>query len=97
MITYVSLVTWTEQGIKHVKDTVKRSEAVAKLAEQMGGRITTVLWTQGPYDLVIIGEYPDEESAQASILALGSLGNVKTLTLRGFSAAEMTRIVEKLP
>jgi len=96
MITYVSLVTWTEQGIKHVKDTVKRSEAAAQLAEQMGGRLTTVLWTQGPYDLVIIGEYPDEASAQASILALGSVGNVKTLTLRAFSAAEMTNILEKL-
>jgi uncharacterized protein with GYD domain len=97
MVTYVSLINWTEQGIKHVKDTVKRSEASAKLAEQMGGRITTVLWTQGPYDMIIISESPDEESAQAAILALASLGNVKTLTLRAFSAAEMTSILQKLP
>ncbi|SRR6266566_6795210 len=97
MVTYVSLVNWTEQGIKNVKDTVKRAEAAANSAEKVGGRITSMYWTQGSYDLVVTSEFPDEQAAQVFVLALGSLGYVRTQTLRAFSAAEMTSILQKLP
>lgn len=97
MVTYVLLVKWTEQGIKNVKDTVKRSEDVRKLAERLGGRMVTILWTQGQYDLVGIYEAPDEESANAFALALGMSGNVRTNSLRAHSAEEMQRILDKLP
>lgn len=97
MVTYVLLVNWTEQGIKTVKDTVKRSEDVRKLAERLGGRMVTILWTQGQYDLVGIYEAPDEESANAFAIALGMSGNVRTNSLRAHSAEEMQRILDKLP
>ncbi len=97
MVTYVVLVNWTEQGIKTVKDTVKRVEDVRKLAERLGGTMTTILWTQGQYDLVAIYEAPDEESANAFALAIGMVGNVRTNTLRAHSAEEMQKILDKLP
>ena len=97
MVTYVSLINWTEQGIKNVKDTVKRAEEAASTAERIGGRIISLYWTQGSQDIVVTTEFPDEQAAQVFALALGRLGNVRTETLRAFSAAEMTSIIQKLP
>jgi uncharacterized protein with GYD domain len=97
MLTYVSLYRWTEQGIKGVKDTVKRAETATQLAEKLGGHLVNIYWTQGPYDLVAIAEFPDEDSAQSFALALGSTGNVRSETLRAFSAQDMGRILSKLP
>ena len=97
MVTYVLLVKWTEQGIKNVKDTVKRAEDVRKLGERLGGNLVTIYWTQGRYDLVGILEAPDEQTANAISLAIGMSGNVRTDTLRAFSASEMQSIIDKLP
>ncbi|MDQ3928355.1 MAG: GYD domain-containing protein, partial [Chloroflexota bacterium] len=66
-------------------------------AEKHGGRLLSVYWTQGKYDLVSISEWPDEETANGWFLALASLGNVRSHTLRAFGAEEMARIVSKLP
>ena len=93
---YVLLVNWTERGITHVQGTVERTEDVARLAEKHGGRLEQVYWTVGPYDLVAIGEAPDDESASAFALELGSVGNVRTTTMRAYDREEMSGIVQRL-
>jgi len=97
MLTYVGLYKWTDQGIKTVKDTTKRAAAATAAAERMGGRIVTLLWTQGQYDLVSISEWPDEDSAMAFTVSLTSLGNVTSETLRAFTATDVDRILSKVP
>ena len=97
MLTYVSLYHWTEQGIKNVKDTVKRAEAAQATIEGVGGRLITLLWTQGAYDLISIAEFPDEDTAMAYAASIGMQGNVRTETLRAFSANDIKRILQKLP
>ncbi|TME29016.1 MAG: GYD domain-containing protein [Chloroflexi bacterium] len=97
MPTYIGLYTWTDQGVKNVKDTVRRVEEARVAFEQRGARLIAAYWTQGRYDLVSIAEFPDEETASASALALGMAGNVHTETMRAFSAEEMQRIIQKLP
>ena len=84
MPTYVSLIHWTEQGIKNYKDTTKRLEDFTKLAESMGGRVREALYTVGEYDIVIVTEFPDDEAATAALLQVGSLGSVRTNTMRAF-------------
>ncbi len=96
MPTYVALMKWTEQGAKDVKATVDRTEEARRAIEQAGGHMSAVYWTQGAYDLVGIADWPDEESATAFMLSLSELGNVRTETLRAFSAEEMRRILEKV-
>ena len=96
MPTYVTLMTWTEQGVRDVNATVDRSEQARQAIQQMGGRMSTIYWTQGSYDLVAISEFPDEETAAAFMLSLGKLGNLRSETLRAFSADEMRRILEKV-
>lgn len=95
MATYVSLVNWTEQGAKGYADSVDRSKAATKLAETLGGKFVSILWTMGTYDLVAITEFPDDESASAFALKLGAQGNVRTLTMRAYNAEDMARIVAK--
>ena len=97
MPTYVALMNWTEQGIRNVKDTVNRRQASQQALDQMGVRITATYWTQGAYDLVAIFEAPDDETASAGLLGLAMQGNLRTQTLRAYSAEEMQAILQKLP
>ena len=93
---YVLLVNWTEQGIRNVKGTVDRTDDVTKLAEKHGGRLVQSYWTVGPYDLVGIAEAPDDESASAFALELGSSGNVRTTTMRAYDREQMSGIIQRL-
>jgi uncharacterized protein with GYD domain len=95
MPTYISLINWTEQGVKAFKDTTKRADAAKAAAKRIGGRLNDIYWTIGAYDLVAITEFPDDETATAFMLALSSEGNVRTETLRGYNATEIAAIIAK--
>jgi uncharacterized protein with GYD domain len=95
MATYIGLLNWTEQGIKNFKDTVDRYESAQAAFGDTGVSFKDAYWTLGSYDIVAILEAPDDESATAAMLALGGQGNVRTTTLRAFSASEMRGVLEK--
>ena len=95
MPTYVSLINWTEKGAASFRDTVDRAEAGRGLAASFGGALKEIYWTVGPYDIVAISEAPDDESATAFALTLGSMGNLRTTTIRAFSGDEMRGIIAK--
>ncbi len=92
MKTYVSLINWTDQGIRNFRETIDRAEQAQKAAEQMGGALD-IYWTVGEYDLVAISRFPDDQTATAFLLQLGALGNVRTKTLTAFGKEEMREIV----
>ena len=94
MASYVTLANFTDQGIRSYADTPKRAKAFRELVEQMGGKVTHMLWTMGAYDVVAIVEAPDDETATAAALKVSSLGNVRTTTLRGFSLEEVESIIK---
>jgi uncharacterized protein with GYD domain len=96
MPTYVSLLNWTEQGIRNVRDTLDRADRAAEVAEKHGARFEQLYWTVGPYDIVAVIEAPDEESATAFLLEVGSAGNVRTTTLRAYNREEMSGILGRL-
>ena len=96
MPTYVSLVNWTEQGIRTVKDTLNRREQAEAIAEKHGVRFEQVYWTVGPYDVVIVLEAPDDKSATAMLLELSSAGNLRTTTLRAYDLEEMSGIIRRI-
>lgn len=95
MPTYVSLINWTEQGIKNFRESTKRAEDFTKLVEASGGRVRELLWTVGAYDIVSVVEFPDDESGVAALLRQGSDGNIRTNTMGAFSAGEMESIVAR--
>ncbi len=97
MATFISLLGWTDQGIRNVKRTTARAKAFKGMAQKVGVTVKDIYWTVGPYDVVLVMEAPDEATITSLLLSLGALGNVRTQTLRGFSAEEMTRILAKMP
>ena len=96
MATYVVLGNFTDQGIRAAKDSPKRAEAFKKMAETFGISVKELFWTQGRYDVVTVLEASDEFSVMTLSLSLGALGNVRTESLRAFSAADMTKVVGKM-
>ena len=96
MPTYVVLMNWTDQGVRTAKETVQRREQADALAEKHGARIEQVYWTMGHYDIVTILEAPDDESATAFLLDLGSQGNLRTTTLRAYDREQMSGIIQRL-
>jgi len=92
MATFISLVSFTDQGIRNVKESPDRVSAFKAMAEKMGVSTKAVYYTVGHYDLVTVAEGTDE-AVTALLLKLGSLGNVRTETLRAFSVDEMKKII----
>jgi uncharacterized protein with GYD domain len=96
MPTYIVLASFTEQGIKNVKDSPKRADAFKDSAKKSGATVKELFWTLGQYDIVTIVEAPDDATMTAIGLSAGKLGNVRTQTLRAFSATEMAGILGKV-
>ena len=96
MATFVTLVNFTDQGIRNIKESPERLEAFKALAEKLGLAIKSIHYTIGNYDMVTVVEGP-EAAAVSVLLKLGSLGNVRTQTLRAYSADEMKKIIAELP
>ncbi len=95
MPTYVSLLNWTDQGIRTFRDTLERSDRADEVAQKHGGRIERIYWTVGPYDAVTLIEAPGEESVTAMLLEIGSAGNVRSTTLRAYDREEMSGIIQR--
>ncbi len=95
MPTYVVLMNWTDQGAKSASDTVNRYEAAKDDLAQRGVTIKDIYWTAGPYDIVTIVEAADDETATAGMVRLASQGNLRTTSMRAFSADEARAIIEK--
>src|SRR6266508_6913872 len=96
MATYIVLTSFTDQGIRNVKDTTKRADAVKELARKFGVTAKEFFWTLGSYDVVAVFEAPDDVSVTALGLAICAAGNVRTQTLRAFSREEMNGVLAKL-
>ena len=95
MLTYVSLINWTEQGIRDFRHSVKRAENLCTLVDGVGGTVRELLWTVGEYDAVVVVEFPDDESGLAALLQVGSAGYIRTTTLRAFNSSEMSAVISK--
>jgi uncharacterized protein with GYD domain len=96
MASYVTLINFTAQGETHIQDSTKRAAAFKAGARKMGVKVKEIYWTLGAYDGVLLFEAPDDETAAVALLSLDALGNVRTQTLRAFTAAEMDGILAKV-
>ncbi|MGB7770468.1 MAG: GYD domain-containing protein, partial [Pseudolabrys sp.] len=97
MPTYISLVQFTDQGIRAAKDTTHRLADWAAKVKSRGVTVKQMYWTLGQYDQVCVLEAPDDETAAAVLLAADMLGNIRTQTLRAFTVPEMEKILATVP
>ena len=96
MPTYFVLVNWTEQGIKNIKESPKRVDAARKALKDIGGELKSFYMLQGRYDAVLIMEVPNDDALAKFLLNIGSLGNVRTTTLRAYPEADYRKIISGL-
>jgi len=96
MATFIATLRFTEQGFASIRESGARAAAFKNAAKKLGVKVTGSYWTQGAFDGVLILEAPDDETATAALLHLGSQGNVRTQTTRAYDAAEMEKILAKV-
>jgi uncharacterized protein with GYD domain len=95
VVRYVAFFSWTDQGIRNVKDTVKRVREARDAFKGMGVTIESIYWTEGKYDLVGVLSAADEQMVSAAALRVAGAGNVRTRLARAFDEQEMTQILQK--
>ena len=96
MRSYVILANWTDQGVKNSRDTLKRAKSFGAVIESRRGKLREHLYTLGEYDIVMVTEFPDDDTAAAAVLTLAALGNVRAKTMRAFTDGETAAIVAQL-
>lgn len=96
MATYILLGSFTDQGLRAVKNTTKRAEEVRALGKKLGVTVKDIYWILGPHDVVVIIDAPDEMAATALSLSVSALGNVRYQTIRAFSASEADKILGRM-
>lgn len=97
MASYIFLSRWTDQGLQGTRNTVERAAAAVERMEELGVKIFETYWTVGEYDLVMVADCPDVETAHAASLDLASRGNLRATALRAFEPGEMASILQRLP
>ncbi len=97
MPTFVTLGKWTDQGIRNVKDSPKRRQAFEDKITSMGGKVKDAYLVLGDYDIVVVTEVPNDETAAKLALGTALQGNMRTTTMRAFSREEMDKIIGSLP
>ena len=97
MPTFISLIHLTQQGVENIKQSPARLEAAKKAFKEMGGQIKQSFMVMGQYDMVLIGEAPDDETAAKLSLVVGSKGSVRVETMRAFTEEEYRKIIQALP
>jgi uncharacterized protein with GYD domain len=97
MATFITTVKLTEQGVKNIQESTKRAAAFEASAKKLGVKVSDIFWTMGSYDGIVIFDAPDDETATALMLRLGSLDNLHTSTVRAFRAADMDKILALIP
>ena len=95
MPAFITLANFTDQGARTIKDSPDRFETFKALADAAGVTVKSVHWTTGAYDIVLVTEGP-EEAVMSLGIQTAALGNIRTQTLRGFTAAEMRTMVSGL-
>ena len=91
---YILLINWTEQGISKINESSDRYNALKASLEKAGGKLVGGYYTFGEYDVIIIIEAPNDETVMSLMLKVGSAGNVRTKTLKAFTADEASKIIK---
>jgi uncharacterized protein with GYD domain len=97
MKTYIVLCNLTQKGIEKIKDGPARLDEAKKAFEAMGARIKDFYLVMGRYDLILVVEGPDDETAAKLALSIGSQGALRSETLSAHTEDEYRRIIAALP
>jgi uncharacterized protein with GYD domain len=94
---FITSLNWTEQGIRNVKDAPKRAQAANDIAKKVGVEIRELFLTSGDTDMVAVLQTENGDNVAKFAMAVGALGNVRTRTVRAWTASEMQKLISELP
>lgn len=94
---FIASVNWTDEGIRNIKDSPKRAQAANDIAKKVGVEIKELFLTSGDTDMVVILQTENGDNVAKFAMAVGALGNVRTRTVRAWTASEMTKLISELP
>lgn len=97
MATYITLMSWTQQGITDVKHSPERLAAAREGFKALGVELKQFFMTMGRYDLVVVAEGPDDATVAKALLMVASGGGVRSETMRAFTEDEYRNILGSLP
>ena len=92
MPSFVVLGNWTDQGIRNVQAAPERIKTTHGMVEKAGGKMQ-LFYTLGKFDFIMILEVPSDEAMMEILLCLGSMGNVRTKTMKAWTEAEGAKIL----
>src|SRR5262245_12584544 len=96
MPTYIVLGNFTDQGIRAVRESIKREDAFRKQCDKVGAKVKDIYRTMGRYDVVATIDAPDDVAVSSLLYSTAALGNIRTETLRAFSRQETEEAFAKL-
>ncbi len=96
MPTYINLNSWTDQGIRNIKEAPQRIDAFKKAVEAVGGKVVGFYVTMGKYDIITIVEAPSDEAIANIALGTGSKGSIRTETMKSFTEDQFRNMLTKL-
>ncbi len=96
MVRYLTLVTFTDSGIREVAKSPKRAATFCSAVEAAGGRVLGQYWALGEFDGCVILEAPDDATAASLLLDLGREDHVRTRSMRIFDATEFEKITKAI-
>jgi uncharacterized protein with GYD domain len=96
MATYITLCSFTDQGIRTMRDLSRRLQNADQTYANFGAELKEIYLVMGPYDYIVVSEAPDDEAAARVALAVAGQGNVRTQTFRAFARQELLKLVEGL-
>ena len=92
-MTLLALITFTDQGVRNIQNTVARASAFKESVEAAGGKVLTQLWCLGEFDGCVVFESPNDLTAAKLLLDLEKQGNVRTRTVHAFDNTEIASIL----
>lgn len=97
MPTFISMINYTEQGVKDIPNLAERVAAAKAAFKAMGGEIKSYYLTLGRYDAIVVAELPNAEAVTKLALAIGRLGNIRTETMQAFPENEAFKLISEMP
>lgn len=96
MSRYIALVSFTDQGIRNVKESPKRAERFKKAAAKHKVKVLEIHWTMGRFDLIVSLDAPNDVALSSLMLETAQLGNVRTETFRAYTQEEFANILKTI-
>ena len=96
MPTFLCSFSFTDAGIKGIRETATRRAKAKMRADKLKIKIKDIYLTSGDSDLLYILEAPSGEAVAKFAIVIGAQGNVRTKTVRAYTVQEFEKMLGEI-